>query len=64
METNIFVLILSLILIYTFKPNIIFKPNSKPREHGVGVDSEGYNKTLYSMFSITIFLCVIIYILF
>jgi hypothetical protein len=30
------------------KPTLFFKPNGKPRQYGIGVDDEGYKKTLYT----------------
>lgn len=35
-------------LLYLIKPSLLFKPNGKPRLYGVGVDDEGYKKTLYT----------------
>jgi hypothetical protein len=37
-----------IIIIYIVKPNILFKPNGKLRDYGLGYDHEGYKKTLYS----------------
>jgi hypothetical protein len=34
--------------IYIYKPLILFKPNGKPRQYGIGVDEEGYKKTFYT----------------
>lgn len=36
------------IVIYSIKPLFFFKLNGKPRQYGIGVDEEGYNKTLYT----------------
>ena len=51
-----------LMCIYIIKPNIIFKPNGKLREYGLGYDSEGYRKTLYSMQTIILVLVLGVYI--
>jgi hypothetical protein len=31
-----------IIIIYIVKPNILFKPNGKLRDYGLGYDHEGY----------------------
>lgn len=45
-------------LLYMLKPSILFKPNGKPRQYGVGYDDEGYKKTLYS-FQLAIIVAVV-----
>jgi hypothetical protein len=46
------------------KPRLLYKPNGKPREYGIGHDHEGYKKTLYSLhfivFVVAIFLSILI----
>lgn len=37
------------LLLFIMKPRVMFKPNGKPREHGLGLDQEGYKKTLYTV---------------
>jgi len=36
------------VVLYVMKPTLFFKPNGKPRQYGIGVDDEGYKKTLYT----------------
>lgn len=48
METNIWYVVAITALLYALKPSVLFKPNGKPRVYGVGVDEEGYKKTLYT----------------
>ncbi len=47
--------------LYLIKPSILFKPNGKPRDYGVGFDEEGYRKTLYT-FQFVIIIAVLIII--
>lgn len=54
-------LLISIILIYIVKPNILFKPNGKPRVYGVGLDDEGYKKTLFTFQFIIIILALLVY---
>lgn len=49
-----------IILLYITKPTIVFKPNGKPRQYGVGIDEEGFKKTLYTVHSVTFFGAVLI----
>lgn len=37
-----------IILIYIIKPSFFFTPNGSMRSYGLGSDSDGYNKSLYS----------------
>jgi hypothetical protein len=53
-------LLTSIIIIYIVKPNILFKPNGKPRVYGIGKDDEGYKKTLYTFQFLIIILALII----
>lgn len=53
-------LLLVLSLFY-FKPNVVFKPNGKPREYGLGNDSEGYKKTLFTLHFVILVIVFIIY---
>ncbi len=56
-------LLMAIVIIYIVKPNILFKPNGKPRDYGIGKDSEGYKKTLYTFqFSIIILALIINYV--
>jgi hypothetical protein len=52
-----------IIVLYTVKPSILFKPNGKPRVYGVGYDEEGYKKTLYT-FQFAIIIIVLLLIMF
>ena len=53
----------AIIILYIIKPNILFKPNGKPRVYGIGKDDEGYKKTLYTFqFSIIILALIINYV--
>jgi hypothetical protein len=52
-----------IIIIYIVKPNIIFKPNGKLRDYGIGYDSEGYKKTLYSFHFVILIVVLFVYLL-
>jgi hypothetical protein len=52
-----------IIIIYIIKPNILFKPNGKLRDYGVGYDNEGYKKTLYSFHYIILIIVLFLYLL-
>lgn len=56
-------LIGSIALLYILKPSILFKPNGKTRQYGVGYDEEGYKKTLYT-FQLAIIVLVVFIILY
>lgn len=56
-------LIGAIALLYLLKPSILFKPNGKPRQYGVGYDEEGYKKTLYT-FQLAIIILVVFIIMF
>lgn len=59
---NSFVFIsLFIIFIYIIKPNLIFRQDGKLREYGVGLDSDGYKKTLYTMHFFTIIFVIGLY---
>lgn len=52
-----------ILIIYSLKPNILFKPNGKLREFGLFYDNEGYKKTLYNFqFMLFIFIIIIYYL--
>lgn len=56
-------LLTAIIIIYIIKPNILFKPNGKPRVYGIGKDDEGYKKTLYTFqFAIIILALIVNYV--
>ena len=57
-------LMIFIVFVYTVKPNILFKPNNKLREYGVGYDNEGYKKTLYNLQLIIIIIVLIFYLKF
>lgn len=46
---NLPFLLLLIIVVFQIKPSFLFKPNGKPREHGFGLDSEGYKKTMFNL---------------
>jgi hypothetical protein len=52
-----------IIIIYIIKPNILFKPNGKLRDYGVGYDNEGYKKTLYSFHYVILIIVLFLYLL-
>ena len=60
-QSKIFLIIGLILALFILKPNVIFKPNGKPREHGFGLDSEGYKKTLYTVHLVVIFGAVLIH---
>ena len=51
----------AILILYIIKPNILFKPNGKPRIYGIGHDAEGYKKTLYTFQFATIVLVILVY---
>jgi len=54
-KQKILYVILFILIIYFLKFPVFFKPNGKTREYGIGIDSEGFSKTLYTFqFSIII----------
>lgn len=61
---KIFYVILIILLLYILKLPIFFKPNGKLREYGIGLDNEGFSKTLYTFqFAIiitTIFISILL----
>jgi hypothetical protein len=60
LKSKILLLVGIIIFIYMLKPSIMFKPNGKMREYGLGYDNDGYKKTMYSMQ--TIILLVALYL--
>ena len=52
-----------ILIIYIVKPNIIFKPNGKLRDYGIGYDNEGYKKTLYSFHFVILIVVLFLYLL-
>ena len=53
----------TIIIFYIIKPSISFKPNGQLRNYGFGYDSDGYKKTLYTMYNMVIILAIILYII-
>ena len=51
-----------IIIFYIMKPNISFKPTGQLREYGLGYDTSGYKKTLYTTYNIILFITVFLYI--
>lgn len=58
----LFVLIVVLIILINTKPSFIFKENGRPREFGVGYDSNYDCKTLYDIKTI-VFITVLVTII-
>lgn len=52
-----------IVVLYSIKPSILFKPNGKPRVYGVGYDEEGYKKTLYT-FQFAVIVVVLLLMMF
>ena len=50
-----------LILLFITKPILLFKKNGRVREYGIGKDSDGYKKTLYTFHIVIIILVIIIF---
>lgn len=46
---RILLLVLMIILINLIKPGLVYKPNGKPREFGVGRGEDKYKKTLFTL---------------
>jgi hypothetical protein len=57
-DKRIYLVILSVLLIYLTKPNLIYQPDGKLRQYGVGYSTHGYKKTLFTL-PIVIILIVI-----
>lgn len=60
-KTILPIIILFIISMYSLKPNILFKPNKKTREYGLGYDSEGYKKTLYNFQFVLLLFIIALY---
>lgn len=54
-------LALLIVFIFQIQPSFLFKPNGKPREYGLGLDSEGYKKTILNLHFFILCASVIIY---
>ena len=63
LKNKILTLCLIVIALFVIKPTIAFTPNGKVRQYGVGVDSDGYKKTLYTFSNIIIMITVLIYMI-
>jgi len=50
-----------IIMLYIIKPNILFKPDGKPRLYGIGYDDNGYKKTLYTFQFIILIAALFVY---
>lgn len=48
-DKRIYLVILSIVLLYLSKPNLIYQPDGKIRGYGVGYSSQGYKKTLFTL---------------
>lgn len=46
---RIYLVVLSILLIYLTKPNLIYQSDGKLRQYGVGYSSHGYKKTLFTL---------------
>ena len=53
---QIVILVGFIIVFYTIKPSITFKPDGKLREFGVGYSKDGYRKTFLTLFNIIVLL--------
>jgi hypothetical protein len=60
---DILIFVVVLLMFFYLKPSFLFKPNGKPREYGMGVDAEGYRKTVFSMHTVIIVIVVFIVVL-
>lgn len=58
LKSNILLLVGIIIFIYLLKPSIMFKPTGKLREYGLGYDSDGYKKTIYTMQNVILIIAV------
>lgn len=54
--------LVTILLFYLIKPSISFKPNGQLRNYGLGYDSDGYKRTLYTMHTMIILFAVLFYI--
>lgn len=62
-KKRILYLITIIILFFIIKPSIFFTPNGNLRAHGVGFDSDGYKKSLYSFHYFIIIIAVLLFVL-
>lgn len=53
-------MVIFIIVLFFIKPALFFKSNGKVRLHGVGMDEEGYKKTLYNMHFMILILAIIL----
>lgn len=53
-----------IIFFYIIKPSISFKPSGQLREYGLGYDSFGYKKTLYTTYNVILFITIVLYMYF
>lgn len=61
-QNQLTVTIFLVVLLFIIKPSIVFKPNDSIREYGVGVDDQGYKKTLFSVHFIIIIMAALVYL--
>lgn len=57
---RILLLILMIILVNLIKPGLIYKPNGKPREFGVGISDDKYKKTLFTLPVVITMLAIVV----
>ena len=57
------IIIFIIILLYSYKPHLLFKPNGKIRQYGFGYDSDGYKKTLFNLQFIIIILVLLVFLI-
>ena len=58
--TKIPYFLLIILVIYKLQPSILFKPNGKLRVYGLGIDDEGYKKSLYTFQFIIVLIAIFI----
>ena len=59
----LFAIVLVLALLMHFKPNIVFKPNGRPREWGFGEDAEHDKRSLYDIKTIVLLTVVAVMVI-
>ena len=50
-----------IVLVYLIKPSLFFKSNNQLREYGIGIDNDGYKRTLYTFQFFIIITAIILY---
>lgn len=58
------IFIILILIIYSVKPKMMFSPDGKPKSNGVGRNSDGTKKTVFSMNNLVILIAFISFYIF